>query len=132
MFSLLVGLVLAVTVIIIPMFAPYNYVLMLPSLLLVCQNWAPLWKRDMIARIGCVLIVAAVAWPWIAAIGLIASSAFLPAETVQQHWWLPLYTIAKIPMPIVCLIPLSVLVAATWQHKQGPVLEPVERKGLVA
>jgi len=131
-FSLLITLVLAVTVVIIPMFAPYNYVLVLPSLLLVCQNWSQLWKRDVVARIGCVLTVAVVAWPWVAALGLTAASAFLPAETVRQHWWRPLYTTAKIPMPIVCLIPLSILLAANWQQKQSPVLETEERTGLVA
>lgn len=131
-FSLLIALVLAVTVIIIPMFAPYNYVLVLPSLLLVCQNWLQLWERDVIARIGCLLTVAVVAWPWVAALGLTAASAFLPAEIVQQQWWRPLYTSAKMPMPIVCLIPLSILLAARWQQKQSPLLEREERTGLVA
>lgn len=132
MFSLLMALVLDVTVIIIPMFAPYNYLLVLPLLLLVGESWTQLWKRDAIARVGCVLTVAVVVWPWVAAIGLTAASAFLPAETVQQQWWLPLYTSAKMPMPIVCLIPLSVLLAASWQQRQGPMLEPAERTGLVA
>jgi hypothetical protein len=131
-FSLLVALVLTVTVIIIPMFAPYNYVLVLPSLLLVGQNWSELWKRDAFVRAGCVLTIAVVVWPWVAAIGLTIASLFLPADAVQQRWWLPLYTSAKIPMPIVCLIPLSILIASAWQKGPSAVLEPAERPGLVA
>jgi hypothetical protein len=132
MFSLLMALVLAVTVIIIPMFAPYNYILVLPSLLLLGENWSRLWKRDVYARAGCVLTAAAVAWPWVAATGLCVASIFLSPETVQQNWWLPLYTSAKIPLPIVCLIPLSILMVSTWQEGAAPELEPEQRTGLVA
>ena len=55
----------------------------------------------------------------------------LSPETVQQSWWLPLYTSAKIPLPIVCLIPLSILMVSTLQAK-APVLEPERPTGLVA
>jgi hypothetical protein len=68
----------------------------------------------------------------VAAIGLTAASVIVPAETVQRHWWLPLYTSAKLPMPIVCLIPLSILIAAGWKQNASPILEPAERTGLVA
>jgi hypothetical protein len=131
MFSLLIALVLAVTVIIIPMFAPYNYILVLPSLLLLGESWSRLWTRDVYARAGCVLTAAAVAWPWVAAIGLSVAAMVLSPETVQQSWWLPLYTSAKIPLPIVCLIPLSILMVSTLQAK-APVLEPERPTGLVA
>ena len=131
MFSLLIALVLAVTVIIIPMFAPYNYILVLPSLLLLGESWSRLWTRDVYARAGGGLTAAAVAWPWVAAIGLSVAAMVLSPETVQQSWWLPLYTSAKIPLPIVCLIPLSILMVSTLQAK-APVLEPERPTGLVA
>jgi hypothetical protein len=38
---------------------------------------------------------------------------------LQQQWRLPLYTIAKIPMPLVCLIPLSLLVSYAWKEHRG-------------
>jgi len=132
MFSLLIALVLTVTVIIIPMFAPYNYILVLPSLLLLGENWSRLWMRDVYARAGCVLTAAAVAWPWVAAMGLIIASIILSPETVQQYWWLPLYTSAKIPLPIVCLIPLSVLIVSILQESEAPELQPEQPTGLVA
>jgi hypothetical protein len=132
MFSLLMALILAVTVIIIPMFAPYNYVLVLPSPLLLGENWSQLWKRDVYTRAGCLLTAAAVAWPWLAAFGLSVASIFLSPGAVQQYWWLPLYTSAKIPLPIVCLIPLSSLMASSWQANQAVVPEPDQHPGLVA
>jgi len=132
LFSLVMTLVLAVTVIIIPMFAPYNYILVLPSLLVLIQNWPVLWNRSGIARAGCVLTVLAVAWPWVASIGLSAASLFLAPETVQQWWWLPLYTSAKMPMPIVCLIPLSILLIVIWREHESAALESATETGVVA
>ncbi|HST09604.1 MAG TPA: hypothetical protein VLL05_04460, partial [Terriglobales bacterium] len=131
-FSVTTALVLAVTVIIIPMFAPYNYILVLPSLLVLAENWTVLWNRSAIVRAGCLLGVVAVAWPWVASIGLTAVSLFLSPETVQGWWWLPLYTSAKIPMPIVCLLPLSMLVIMVWQGRESSVLESAQQTGMVA
>jgi hypothetical protein len=131
-FSLVTTLVLAVTVIIIPMFAPYNYVLLLPGLLVLAENWSVLWTRNVIARAGCLLVAIAVAWPWVASMGLTLASLFLTPESVQRWWWLPLYTTAKMPMPIVCLIPLSMLVISLWQDDGRALLEPAPQNGMVA
>jgi hypothetical protein len=132
MFTLVSALVVAVTVIIIPMFAPYNYILLLPSLLLLAENWSLLWTRGALVRAGCLLGAVAVAWPWVAAIGLTVASLLLSPESVQGTWWLPLYTSAKIPMPIVCLIPLSLLLIAAWQERGASVVESAPRTGMVA
>jgi hypothetical protein len=86
----------------------------------------------MFARAGCVLTAAAVVWPWVVAVGLTVASSFLSPQAVQQYWRLPLYTSAKIPLPIVCLIPLSILMVSTWQESEAPALEPEQRTGLVA
>jgi Glycosyltransferase family 87 len=131
-FSLVMAVVLAVTVIIIPMFAPYNYILLLPGLLVLADNWLLLWNRSAISRAGCILGVVAVSWPWIASIGLSAASLFLAPETVQEWWWLPLYTSAKMPMPIVCLIPLSILLIVVWKEHETAAFESATETGLVA
>jgi glycosyl transferase family 87 len=131
-FSLVTALVLAVTVIIIPMFAPYNFILLLPALLVLVENWRVLWARGLISRAGFLLGVIAVAWPWVTAIGLGIASLILAPQTVERWWWLPLYTCAKIPMPIVCLIPLSMLLIAMWQEHETRVLEAAPQAGMVA
>jgi hypothetical protein len=110
-FALAIALVLAVTVIVIPMFAPYNYLLLLPAVLLIARNWRALSNRSAPSRSALYLAAAAVAWPWVATIGLSVASLFLAPEIVQRGWWLPLYTSAKIPVPLVGLVPLSILVA---------------------
>jgi hypothetical protein len=116
-FAILVALVLAVTVIIIPMFAPYNYLLVLPAVLLIARDWRALWDSGCLSRVGLLLAAAVLAWPWLAALGLATASLLLSANAVQRGWWLPLYTSAKIPIPLVCLVPLSFLVAKAWRGR---------------
>lgn len=118
-FILMLALTLAVTTIIIPMFAPYNFLLMLPAIFLIVKDRRRLWAGGTISRSGLLLFAAVLAWPWLAAIGLAIMSPAISRTTLQQQWWLPLYTIAKIPMPLVCLISLSLLVSYAWKEHAG-------------
>ena len=115
-FALLMALTLLVTVIIIPMFAPYNYVLVLPAILLIAQDWRTLWDHGAASRAGLLLTALAIVWPWLAATALASASLILSPNVVQREWWLPLYTSAKLPMPLVAVIPLSLLVALSWRE----------------
>jgi hypothetical protein len=118
-FALMVAMVVAVTVVIIPMFAPYNYVLVLPTLLLVARNWTIIWSSGGLGKTGFALTVAVVSWPWLAALALTGALVMVPAAAVQRGWWLPLYTSAKLPIPLVSLIPLSVLVVSALRKPNG-------------
>jgi hypothetical protein len=118
-FALMISVVAAVTVVIIPMFAPYNYVLVLPTLLLIARDWRSIWNSGALGKIGFALTVAVVTWPWLAALGLCAASVVMPAANVQKGWWLPLYTSAKLPIPLVSLIPMSVLVVSAMRKPNG-------------
>ncbi len=119
-FALMLAVGLTVTVIIIPMFAPYNYLLLLPAILLVVRDWRWLWDDGRLSRAGLLLTGGAVGWPWLAALGLGVASLILPPAEVQREWWLPLYTSVWIPIPPVCLVPLTFLVARTWrEHAPG-------------
>jgi hypothetical protein len=128
-FHLMVALILTVTVIVIPMFAPYNYLLVLPAVLLVVRDWGFLWSRGGVSRTGLLLAAGAVGWPWLAALGLAAASMMLSPAAVQRAWWLPLYSSVKIPIPLACLIPLSFLVARAWREARHPVEANVSRAG---
>lgn len=114
-FGLMIALVLAVTVIVIPMFAPYNYIIALPAVLALTANWKVLWERSPMVRATLLLATAVIVWPWVATLGLGCASLFLSPQTVQQGWWLPPYTSAKMPIPLACLAPLSVLVLSVWR-----------------
>ena len=116
-FVLMITLTLAATIIIIPMFAPYNFLLMLPAIFLVFKNRRRLWVEGAISRSGLVMFSMVLGWPWLAAVGLAIASPAISSAALQEHWRLPLYTIAKIPMPLVCLIPLGLLVADAWKEQ---------------
>jgi Glycosyltransferase family 87 len=115
-FRLVVAVVLVVTLMVIPMFAPYNTVLALPAIFLVGMDWGFLWKRSALSRTGLLLAVGAVGWPWLAALGLATAAVFVAPAVVQRAWWLPLYSFVKMPVPLVCLVPMSFLVARAWRE----------------
>lgn len=100
-FSLLLAAALAVTLIVIPMFAPYNQLLLLPAVLLVVREWPGLWNNGALSKAACVLTVAMVGWPWFAALGLTLASLTIPAASVERGWAIPLYTSLGIPLVLI-------------------------------
>ena len=82
-FSTMLALVLAVTLVIVPTFAPYNQVLLLPAVFLIAASWKELWGRNRLTRVACGVAVLVVFWPWLASCGLMLASLFLPAGSVQ-------------------------------------------------
>lgn len=112
-FSLLLATVLAVTLIVIPMFAPYNQLLLLPAVLLVVRHWRELWDMGALSKAACVLTVAIVGWPWLGALGLTLASFGMTAEAVEQGWAIPLYT--SLGIPFVLIVQLASLLAEAWR-----------------
>jgi Glycosyltransferase family 87 len=103
-FTTMLALVLAVTLVIVPTFAPYNQVLLLPALFPIAATWKDLWGRNRLTRIACGLAVLVVFWPWLASCGLMLASLFLPATSVQRAWAIPLYTSLGIPLIVLGLL----------------------------
>jgi hypothetical protein len=108
-FSLLLATALAVTLIVIPMFAPYNQLLLLPAVFLVARHWSELWNQGALSKAACVLTVAMVGWPWLAALGLTLANMAIPAASVQRGWAFPLYT--SLGIPLVLIVQLASLLA---------------------
>ena len=75
-FGIMLALVLAVTLVIVPTFAPYNQVLLLPAVFLIAVSWRDLWRRSRITRVACGVGLLVVVWPWMASFGLDAGFAF--------------------------------------------------------
>ena len=119
-FSVMIALALANTVVVIPMFALYNTFLLLPAVLLIVQNWQLLWNSGSLSRVGLVLSAIAVAWPWVAALGLFFASVILSPAAIQQGWWLPLSSSVKLPIPLVCLVPLTFMIIWAWREHEVP------------
>jgi len=99
-------LTLAVTVTVVPKSAPYNQVLLLPGILLVVQRWRTLWANNRGTRIIVLISSFLILWPWLAAASLTAASLFLPHESVQKAWAVPLYTSFAIPIAVLVLLSL--------------------------
>ncbi|HUS16745.1 MAG TPA: glycosyltransferase 87 family protein [Chloroflexia bacterium] len=110
-FALVLALVPAVTLLIIPTWAPYNQVLLVPGLLLLAARRAIIWPRGRTARYVYLMPWVLVGWPWLAALGLVLSIAVLPLATVQRGWTLPLYTSL--------FIPFGVLVALAYAARRN-------------
>lgn len=103
-FAFTLSLTLTATVVVIPMFAPYNQVLLLPAIFLIARSWVTL-RRNATARVLSTLALALLLWPWIAAISLTAASRFVPATRLQEAWAAPLYTSLGIPLAVLALLP---------------------------
>lgn len=105
-FSLMLALVLAATVVIVPSFAPYNQVFLLPAVFVIATSWRDLWKRNWLTRATCAVGVLVVFWPWLASCGLLLASLVLPAESVQRAWTAPLRNSLLLPVVVLGLLVL--------------------------
>jgi len=110
-------LTLAVTVMVVPKAAPYNQVLLLPGILLVVQQGQVLWAENRLTRIIVLISSFLILWPWLAAVSLTAASLFLPAQSVQKAWAVPVYTSFAIPIAVVVLLSLCLSEVAPLESK---------------
>jgi hypothetical protein len=99
-FSLVTALVLAATVVVVPMVAPYNQLLLLPAVFLLVQQARSNWKRSRLTRLAYIVSGLLVLWPWLATLCLSVAALIFPAKLVQQAWALPLYTSLGIPLAV--------------------------------
>ncbi len=106
-FSTMLALVLAVTLVIVPSFAPYNQVLLLPAVFLIANSWRDLWSRGWLTRMACGVGLVVVGWPWMASFGLMLAARFVPTSSLQRAWAVPLYTSLGIPLIVLGLLSLS-------------------------
>ena len=106
-----IGLVLALTVAVVPMFAPYNQVLLVPAILALLRSQTsgqPVLPAIRMARtVGGVLLV----WPWIATLALTAAYLWMTPELRQKVWFLPFYTNFLLPIFVFGLALLD-----TWMN----------------
>ncbi len=107
-----VGLVLALTVVIVPMSALYNQVLLAPAILALGRTAIsgdpvlPAIRRA--RRVGWLLLV----WPWIATLGLSLAYVWLTPELRERFWPMPFYPVFMIPVFVFGLALLD-----TWRSQ---------------
>jgi len=103
-FVLASSLVLTATVVVIPTFAPYNQLLLLPGIFLLLRRREEMWQTGWPQRAVVLICVLMVFWPWLAAASLTMASAVLPVGKIERAWQVPLYTSLEIPVAVLALL----------------------------
>jgi hypothetical protein len=101
------ALVAALTVLVVPMYAPYNQVLLLPAILALARRRVSFISHS---RGVCFLYVAggfALAWQWIASIGLSGVYLFVSRPAALSGWKWPFLATFAMPVLIFALILLE-------------------------
>jgi len=107
-FQLVFALTLAVTLLVIPMTAPYNQLLLLPAIFLAVRTRDKLWRRSPVTRLTLVIAGMLLLWPWLAATGLMIAALFATPASLQRAWAMPLYTSLVVPLGVAGLLGLMV------------------------
>jgi hypothetical protein len=103
-FAAMISLVLAVTIIIIPSYAVYNQVMVLPALLLMVRDRQLIWGRNRLNRVLLSAVAILLCWAWLASTALAALSFVLPPATLERVWVLPAWTFPQISVGVAALM----------------------------
>ena len=97
-------LVLSMTALIVPKFALYNQVLLIPAILLIARDRRTISEGSFISRALLIIVGILLAWPWFWSTVLAGLSFALPPEAVERAWAVPLWTLPQIPMGVAALM----------------------------
>jgi hypothetical protein len=107
-FGRALALVMALTVLVVPMFAPYNQVLLLPVILLLVRDRMLFTARSPAVRFVYLAGVFALCWQWIASLSLCAGYFLLSPASVLTGWKLPFLATFTLPALVFTLMVLDV------------------------
>lgn len=107
-FGRALALVMALTVLVVPMYAPYNQVLLLPAILVLVRGRAEFFARSLFVRLEYVAGALALAWQWI--LSLILSGAYLLGARTWAFsmWRWPFFATFILPILVFALMFLDV------------------------
>jgi len=109
-FGFTFSLVLAVTLVVIPTFALYNQVLLLPPIMLMVRSASDICQKGRLSRLFLMLTTLCVLWPWFTAGMLDLALLVLPHTTVQKAWSVPLWPSLAVPLTV-----LGLLAVQAWE-----------------
>jgi hypothetical protein len=93
------SLVLAVTLLVPPMYPPHYQLLLLPGVFLLARDAPP---TNLVFRFLYVLSAGLIVWSWLLAIVLAGASFF--TVRAQQFWAAPLWTTVLFPVPVIACL----------------------------
>ena len=106
-FQWLLCFTLATTLLVIPMFAPYNQLLLLPGVMMALRARQELLRSSHLSRFLCWMTAGSIGFPLLTAACLVIALAFLPGTTVQKAWGLPFYPSFAVPITTYGLLLVS-------------------------
>jgi len=106
-FQWLLCFTLATTLVVIPMFAPYNQLLLLPGVMMALRARQELLQKSHLSKFFCWITAGSIGFPFLTAACLVIALAFLPGTTVQKAWGLPFYPSFAIPITTYGLLLIS-------------------------
>lgn len=106
-FGLATALVAALTVMVVPMYAPYNQVLVLPAILVLVRDRGFFLSQARGVRFLFLVGALAVAWQWVASLSL-SGIYFVARNRAMAGWWWPFVATFAFPVLTFLLIFLEV------------------------
>jgi hypothetical protein len=103
-FSEATALVMALTVLVVPMYAPYNQLLLLPAILLLARDREFFHASSKALLFTYWIAALALAWQWIASLSLSAMTLAGLERWAFKAWWLPGVTTFALPLLIFLLV----------------------------
>ena len=91
------ALVMALTVLIVPMYAPYNQVLLLPAVFVTARDYNKFWSISRAKRFAAFAGGVALCWQWIVCCGLTAVYWVSPVSAISLWKW-PLAATFALPV----------------------------------
>ena len=110
------AVVLTATLVIIPTFAPYNQLLLIPAILMIVRSSERLRAAGQLPKLAVVLTAAVIFAPWVAAVILDTLLLFMNQVKVEKAWAVPLWTSWATPFPVLAAVALGGLLML----KTGP------------
>ena len=106
-FGMATALVMALTVLVVPMYAPYNQVLLLPAILVLARDRTFFTTQSRAVRFGYVAGAFALAWQWIASLTLSGAYWIASPAWALQGWKWPFFATFTLPVLVFALILLE-------------------------
>ncbi|HTC56494.1 MAG TPA: glycosyltransferase family 87 protein [Candidatus Sulfotelmatobacter sp.] len=103
-FSCATALTLALAVLVVPMYAPYNQVLLLPAILLLVRERAAFLSRSRGRRLACRLGALVLGWQWVASLGLTMTYWLVSRDLAFRGWEWPFFATFALPVWVFALI----------------------------
>ncbi len=98
------ALVMALTVLVVPMYAPYNQVLLLPAILLLVRERGMFLSRSRARRLAYLVGALVVAWQWAASLSLSATYLAGSRAWALERWKWPFLATFALPVWVFALI----------------------------